>query len=282
MRIGRLILTHRRDLLAVLKSHYLPARTDFLVIAYDRSSVGAPGIAEGGNFRLLPYDTHPLWKLDGRQFRVWLKAVRAFPRIEGWVIHDYDLAAKPTDAEIFSHLGEDEYAMIGQPFPVWREGMKSGFDTYPFPQSHRFWGTGAVSRERYQALVDCFPVEVDGVKSFYAGYSDFLAASSASLLLLDDRRLDAMNRGGSEQVPHAVWGAKGIKAVDLRRFYKSKIRLDGRYLPPRFFNAPYDFLHPLKFWPGGRPETARDRIANAKYSLADFAKRVVGYRGWHF
>src|SRR6185436_2055653 len=206
MKIGRIILTHRQDLIPDLKKFYLPSRTDFLVIAYDENAIKNPEqFAQEDNFKLVPYPTDPIVKLDGLQFRVWVNVIKKFPQIEAWVVHDYDLIARPSDKEIFSRVGEKEYGMVGSPFPVWVPGIKQRFDTYPFPQGDRYWCTRPGMRERFTALVEHFPAVVDGQKTFYGGYGDFLAARSEVFLLMDDPRLDPITVGGNEQVEHTVW-----------------------------------------------------------------------------
>lgn len=283
MRLGRLILTHREDLILTLKNFYLPSRTDFLVIAYDRLNVNPAKFEEGNNFRLVPYETDPKLKLNGQQFRVWTNVVRMFPEIEGWVVHDYDMIAKPNDQEIFQHLGEKNYGMIGTSFPVWVEGMTEQFDTYPFPQGHRYWGAGPDLMRPFQALIEAYPTKVGEKETFYGGYGDFLAARSEYFLLMEENPLlRRVTEGGNEQVPHTVWRAHGVLPVDMTRYYRTKVFVDGRYLPERMLYSRYDFLHPLKFWPGGKRPSERDKIFQLKAILKVTIKQLIRKEDWRW
>lgn len=307
MKLGRLILTYREDLIEPMRRFYLgEGRTKFLVIACNKKFVSPGVFKELENFKLVPYEgAGPGGNVPGFQHRVWLDVVKRFPETEAWVIHDYDLVARPSDQDVFGRIKEGEYAMIGRPFPVWQKGMSEvkDVDTYPFPQGHKHWcvprkggkaskifHTGklfVLSRDldpTYWTLLEEFPVWFGGVKTFLGGYSDFLATHRKNLLLLDDVRLLAPGVGGHEQVPHTVFALNNVKPVDMRDFYKTKIKMDGQYLPPEVFaNSGYDFLHPVKFWPSvGVQPTFGDKLHNEITALKNFLKRAIKYEGWHY
>lgn len=283
MRIGRLILTHREDLIPNLKDFYLPERTNFLVVAYDKSAVNPSKFMEGENFRLVPYDVHPEFKLNGQQFRVWINVVKMFPQIEAWVVHDYDMIVKPSDKEIMSHIGEKQYGMIGTSFPVWVEGINEKYDTYPFPQGGRYWGERPGAFIRFKTLIEVYPTVVGKNRTFYAGYGDFLAARSEYFLLMEENPLiKQVVAGGCEQVPHTVWKAHGIKPVDMTRYYRTKIFLDGRYLSTRLFDSKYDLMHPMKFWPGGKKPSRQDKIFQIKSIIKATIKQLIGWQDWRW
>lgn len=289
MKLARLIITFREDLIDELRRFYLDCgRTDFLVLACNRESVDISRLKESDNFRLVPYaGPGPKGSISGLQYHVWLEVIKKFPGFGGWVIHDYDLVCKPSDEEIFSKLKSDEYAMIGRTFPVWQKGMKpAAVDTYPFPQGHEYWcamrGNAGENDGVRRMLLEKFPVYFGGVKTFLGGYGDFLATATGNLLLLDLPEIRAVKRGGVEQIHHSVFAAKGITPVDMRQSYRAKIKLDGRYLSPGALFGDRDFLHPVKFWPGvGRAPTGRDKMRNVLTMAKTAVKRIIGREGWH-
>jgi hypothetical protein len=284
MRLGRLVLTHREDLIPILKRFYLGPRSAFLVIAYNSSVVDQKKFEQGDNFRLVPYSAHPRIGLDGQQFRVWIDVAKKFSDIDGWITHDYDLVAKPSDAEIFRHIDNEQYAMIGEPFPVWMPGMvEEKIDTYPFPQGYRYWYQARNPKDEnvFKILSTAFPCEHRGITTIVGGYGDFIATRRENILLLDDPKIDSLRSGGIEQVAHTIFAAKGIKAVDMRRFFKTKIHIDSTYLSARMLDSRYDFLHPVKFWPGGKMPTQKDKFNNLKFKLKNRVKKLIRYDGWH-
>ena len=104
MKLGRLILTHRKDYIDKLKTFYLDGgRTDFLVIAHNKKTVDTSHFKTDARFHLVPYcGRGPMCSVMGHQFRVWVDVARQFPEIEGWVVHDYDFCvprARPGDLQ---------------------------------------------------------------------------------------------------------------------------------------------------------------------------------------
>ncbi len=293
MKLARLIITFREDLIEELRRFYLDEkRTAFLVLACNKESIDISKFKEKDNFHLVYYfGPGPRGSISGLQYHVWLDVLKQFAGFDGWVIHDYDLVCQPTDQEIFSRLKADEYGMIGRAFPVWQPGMgRTDIDTYPFPQGHDYWcvdrrgGQANSSREDQvrKLLLDKFPTYFKNTKTFFGGYGDFLAATTDKLKLLEIPEIRAIKNGGVEQIVHSVLAAHNFSAVDMRRFYKMKIKLDGRYLAPKLLFSDYELLHPLKFWPNaGRQPTFRDSIQNKKRILKTFIKRIIGYEGWH-
>lgn len=288
MKLGRLILTHRKDYIDKLKRFYLDGgRTAFLVVAYNQKTVDPSKFATTDAFRLIPYCGRgerfgQPCGVSGQQFRVWVDVVRKFPEIEGWVIHDYDFACRVSDEAIFSHIGPDEYAMIGKAFPIWQKGMKEdeGIDTYPFIQDHRHTHKqvppNPIDVKVHTTLMNAFPHYFRGIKTLLCGYGDFIATSRSNFLLLDDPAIKDLEFGGIEQVQHTIWGIKGIKPVDMRPFYKIKVLLDVVYIP---MNARYDMIHPAKVWEGDRPALI-ERWKNIKWKFKNFIKWLIGYQGW--
>lgn len=283
MKLGRLILTHREDLVHALKNFYLgQKRTDFLVIAHNWKTVDPRKFETGPNFKLVPYyGPSNDGNISGMQWRVWVDVAKQFSGVAGWVIHDYDFLCRPSDIDIFTHVQEDTYGMIGRAFPVWQEGMKDeDVDTYPFPQDHRHWhnvGRGPIDIEVDETLMNAYPYYYQGTKTVLGGYSDFLAVSSRNILLLDDVRIVSLKDvGGLEQVPHTVWSAKGITPVDMRQFYKTKVFMDVIYIPDQ---AEYDMLNPIKYWPGTALDN-KTRIKNLKMKLKRLVKSFIRYQGW--
>ncbi|GEM_PF-2243423 len=286
MRLGRLILTHREDLINYLHDFYLGTRTEFLVIAYNRVTVDPNKFNQSENFKLVPYyGTGEKYGqpggIGGQQYHVWVDVIKKFPEIGGWVIHDYDFIAKPSDAEIFSHLAQNEYAMPGRAFPVWQPGMKNtNIDTYPFPQSHRYWHQNLNSEEilMHKILMDAYPVSFQGIQTVMGGSSDFIATSKANILLLDDQKINDPELEGAEQIPHTVWRARGVRPADMRKFYKMKVVFDVQYIP---FSDNYDMLNPVKYWPGQKPNS-KIRFQNLKYRFKKSIKQLIGYKGFRF
>ncbi|RJQ29485.1 hypothetical protein C4571_01415 [Candidatus Parcubacteria bacterium] len=284
MRLGRLVLTHREKYIEKLKKFYLDAkRTEFLVVAYNQKTVDVSRFTSTDSFKLVPYcaGAEGECSATGRQYRVWLSHIKQFPEIEGWVVHDYDLVCRVPDREIFSRIKPDEYAMIGKAFPVRQEGMKdAGVDTFPFAQDHRHWHKlnppNPVDEEVDALLMRRFPHTFQGIKTILGGYSDFIATSRKNFLLLDDPAVKDFSAGGNEQIPHSIWGAKGIQPVDLRPWYKMKISLDVMYMP---MDARYDMIHPVKIWEG-ESVPPRERAGNVKRKLKNFVKWLIGYQGW--
>ena len=64
---------------------------------------------------------HPL----GTQWRVYAKAAAAFPEIEQWVIHDYDVLCKPTDRDLCEKVPAGHYGTLGLPIPRYRPGINA-------------------------------------------------------------------------------------------------------------------------------------------------------------
>lgn len=281
MNLGRLILTFREDIIPQLKEYYLDSgRTNFLVIAYNSKTVDPSKFQDEKNFKMVPYfrkgyqmeSNH----IMGQQFRVWYGVAKEFPGIDGWVIHDYDLVCKLNDRAIFSHLDENEYALIGAPIPVWQEGMvDSGVDTYPFVQNHKNWhkSTDIISQSADRiidsVLMEAYPFYHQGIKTILGGFGDFLASSSKNILLLDDAKIQNILLGGTEQVPHTIFNAHGIKPVDMRKYCSLKILMDYTYLD---LSEPYDIINPVKYWPKGTKPTLKNRLKNQIKKLRNMFK----------
>lgn len=287
MKLGRLILTHREDLINQLRDFYLVGeRTDFLVIAYDATKkIDTKKFSQSDTFRIIPF-SYPEQKenptMSGRQWRVWIEIAKKFPEIDSWVIHDYDFVTKPSDKEILSHLAPNDYGMIGAAFPVWKPGMaNANIDTYPFPQSHRYWHktptpAGALVD---QTLLKEYPVSFQGIKTLVGGFSNFIASSRINILLLDDHKIDNSKLMGVEQIPHTIWRARGVRPVDMRKFYKTKVLLDVKYIP---FSDEYDMLSPVEFWPGKSSPGAKERVKNIEYGLKTLIKKIIRYEDWRW
>ena len=286
MKIGRLILTYREDLINTLHDFYLGKRTNFLVIAYNRATVNPDKFEQSENFKLVPYygsggKYGQPGGIGGQQYHVWVDVVKKFPEIDGWVIHDYDFIAKPSDADIFSHIAPNEYAMAGTAFPVLLPGMKiTDIDTYPFPQSYQYWYQGFNPQKELirKILMESYPVSSQGIQTIMGGSSDFIATSKVNILLLDDEKISDPELEGAEQIPHTIWRARGIKPVDMRKFYKMKVLLDVQYIP---FSDKYDMLNPVKYWPGQKP-SSKIVLQNLKYRFKKFIKQLIGYKGYRF
>ncbi len=271
MKFGRLILTFREDMIPRLKEYYLDSgRTDFLVVAYNSHTVDPSKFQEGSKFKMVPYfrSGYQLESkhVSGQQFRVWYNVAKEFPEIEGWVIHDYDLVCKPKDVEIFSTLSENEYASIGNPIPVWQEGMiESEIDTYPFEQKQMNWhkATDAISKSADgiidSVLMEAYPFYHQGIKTLLGGFGDFIATSSKNILLLDDHKIKNILIGGTEQVPHTIFNAYHISPVDMRKHFSTKILMDYTYLD---LSQPYDLINPVKYWPKGNKPSSVVRFKN--------------------
>lgn len=279
MKTGRLILTFREDVIPVLRKFYLDGnRTDFLVIAYNWATVSPSKFETSDRFKLVPYYApRGTQSISGLQYKVWLDVAKQFPHIDAWVIHDYDFYCRPANAEISVHIGEKEYGMIGKAFPVWQKGMeKTPVDTYPFPQSHEHWhqAGNSIDAEVDAILLKKYSTPFNNVKTFYGGYSDFLAVRREHLLLLDNPDF-ATVRGGLEVVPHTLWQKNGIQAVDMRRFFKMKVLMDVLYLP---VSHEYDMINPVKNWDS--KAGLRTMFANGKLKLKKIIKRILGHQGW--
>jgi len=254
MKLGRLILTHRQELILPIKDFYLTGgRTNFLVIAYNRLSVDATKFKEADNFKLMPYFGKELGgSAGGHQYFVWKEVAKSFPHIDAWVIHDYDLQAKPTDREIFSHLNPNEYGCIGMPFPIWQEGMTKSITANIFPFLRHFVSSDLPKNERHkrmeELLVKNFPIMHQGVPTIMTGYADIIAVLREHLLFFDQPSINNFESTGNEQIPATVLNYYKIKPVDLRKSFSCSISLDNTiYIP---FNNKFDFSHPVKFWPG--------------------------------
>lgn len=283
MKIGRLILTHREDLVLPIRDFYLDSdRTSFLVVAVNPNTVDVKKFAETDSFRLAEFAfprPDGTVSMKSRNWRVWVEVAKKFPEIDAWVAHDYDFIAKPSDADIMSHVRPDEYAMIGTAFPVRQKGMGNAkIDTYPFPQGWDYWHQTAHpdGLPVDTALFEFYPVFFQGIKTLVGGYGDFAAASRVNMLLLDDERLKTAEILGGEQIPHTVWRVRGVKPVDLRKFYKVNVLLDVLYTP---MSDAYDFQHPVKFWPG-QPLDKNITKENRMYKLKNFVKRLIRYEDW--
>jgi hypothetical protein len=274
MKTGRLILTFREDIIPPLKKFYSDGnRTDFLVIAYNWATVSPSKFETSDRFSLVPY--HPpkgTPSISGLQYKVWVDVAKQFPDVDTWIIQDYDFYCRPTDAEIFAHVGEKEYGMVGKAFPVWQKGMKDiAVDNYPFPEAHKNWhqpnAGSAIDDE-----VDAILLKKYGL--LYGGYSDFLAVRRSQILLLDNPDF-ANVRGGLEVMPHTIWKKNGIEAIDMRKFFKMKVLMDVLYLP---ITQEYDMINPVKNWNTGVDLGAR--FKNIKMNLKKAVKRMIGYQGW--
>lgn len=253
MKLGRLILTYRQDLIPALKEFYLNSgRSDFLVIAYNSELVDPKGFKETSDFKLEPYVGRGAGgNISGQQFLVWAEVAKKYPKIEGWVIHDYDLLAKPTDAEIFKKLKNHSYASIGKRFANWQTGMtgKTTEDIYPYPYH---FISASEQKDEYQmgvekVLLKHFPVTFQNTPTIMTGYTDFLAAYSSDLALLNNPKLKEIFLGGIDQVVHTVFAHNHLAQIDLRQFFSASISLDDDSPAP--FNNNFDFSHPVKFWP---------------------------------
>ncbi len=255
MKLGRLILTHRQELILPIKEYYLSGgRTDFLVIAYNQATVDAGQFLETENFKLFPYLGKGLnGSILGQQFLVWKNAAKKYPEIDFWIAHDYDVLVKPADHEISKLVGSGEYAVIGQPFPNWQKGMKSkesARDLFPFLRHYISEGDvkDKIFKTYEKVLIQNFPYSFEGVPTILSGNGDFIATSRENLLLLDDTKLEQFPVGGTEQIPHTVLRYYGIEAKDLRSYFSIRISLDNTTYVP--FRNKFDFTHPVKFWPG--------------------------------
>ncbi len=281
-KLGRLILADREDIIERLRDFYLEkGRTEFLAVAYNGETVNSQKFQESERFRLIPYKAFDgQVTIFGDRHRVWIEAAKKFPGIDGWVVHDYDFICRPRDEDIFSHIGPNEYGMVGKAFPMWQDGMRKegeDFDTYPFPQSQRFWGkfsTAPTDEEVENALLNSYPFDFHGIKTILIGYSDFIAASRENILKLDEPRF-ATVYGGIERLPHTLWHAKGVSPVDMRQYCKVKVLMDVVYIP---MDESYDMLHPVKFWHGISPDL-RTRVENAEYGIKTLIKKIIRHRG---
>jgi len=260
MKHGRIITTHRQDLILAIKDFYLGSKTQFLVIAYNQDLVDPSKFIESENFKLVPYNAkRPDGRLSIRQWKVWPMAAALFPEIDFWVVHDYDVLCKPGDLDIASHVKPDEYGMVGKPIPLWQEGMpETNLDNLPFPSNYRFWkkklktfpSQDIAEIEHFESVLkQSFPNRYDGVTTVLCGFGDFLATSAKNLSLLGDSRLASIQSGGIEQIPHSVFGHAGIRAVDLRQWYSMAISFDSTLSIP--FKNNFDISHPVKYWPQG-------------------------------
>ncbi len=137
MKLGRVVLTYRPDLIPALKEFYLgQGRTEFLVIAYNKQLVNPEEFKQEDNFKLEPYlGEKSGGNITGQQFFAWLAVVKNYPNIDAWVMHDYDLLVRPSDKEIFKHISKGGYASLGKPFANWQEGMTGNTteDVFPYP-----------------------------------------------------------------------------------------------------------------------------------------------------
>lgn len=285
MKRGRCILTHREDLVPALRDFYLASgRTRFLVFAVNPHTVDMKKMAamERDNLRFTAFAfprPDRTVSMRSRNWRVWVEVAKQFPEIDEWVLHDYDVVVRPGDDDIFSHVKPDEYAMIGTAFPVWQKGMTGApLDTYPFPQGHHYWFQTDNSDDRAvrDALLASYPVYFQGIKTIAGGYGDFAAVSRTNLLLLDDARLKTPEILGGEQIPHTIWRVRGVKPVDVRKFYKVNVLMDVLYAP---WSDEYDFVHPVKYWPGQNVDAATAK-QNRMYRLKNFVKRLIRYEDW--
>jgi hypothetical protein len=270
MKYGRLILTHRNDLINSLREYYLTSkRTDFLVITYNKDTVDPSAFTTSENFKFIPYfgdEKREVNHINGQQFHAWVTAVKAFPEITHWVIHDYDFICKSTDSDLFLHVRDNEYGMIGDPIPVWQKGMtEAGVRMFPFPVQHKEWNwpteeTGAKEVANInQVLMEAFPYTFQGISTLLGGYSDLIVTTRENILLLDDPVLKKIPKGGGEQVPQTVFNAHNISSVDLSGFYKSKLVYDNSYST---IDEPFEFIHPVKFWPEGIQPSLKVRLKN--------------------
>lgn len=243
-----------------IKDFYLGDKTDFLVIGYNDAYIDPKKFTQSKNFKMLPYKgTDKQGNLAVVQWRVWPALASQFPEIDFWVVHDYDVICKPTDRSIASHVEPNQYAMLGKPIPLWQPGMpeQDVADSFPFSPGYRFWKKVqmqpqvAADSEIFEGtLRKNFPNFFQGLPTILCGYGDILATYSKNLLLLSDPRLNPINRGGIEQVPHSVFGYFGLTAVDLRSWYSLHVSLDNTLYVS--FNNKFDISHPVKYWPVGK------------------------------
>ena len=253
MKIGRGILTHRQDMVPVLRDFYKD-KTDFLVVAYNSHSVAPAEFTQTDRFKLFPYfGKGKAGNVAGQQYLVWKDIAKQYPDIDAWVMHDYDVLVRPSDGAIFSHISEGMYATIGLPFAIWQKGMKGDTTTDPFPFNLLHYYTPRVSKDDTfsklePVLLKEYPCVFEGVETIMTSYGDFIAANTKDVLRFDDPRLFDIPSGGAEQVPATVLTHAKLSAVDLRRFFKIKMTLD----PSLFvdFDEQYDISHTVKFWPG--------------------------------
>jgi hypothetical protein len=273
MKIGRLILTHRQDLILPLKNFYLPSKTEFLVLAYNQITVKPDCFEQTKNFKLMPYlGKGAGGSILGQQFLVWADAAKNYPEIDFWIVQDYDILCMPTDIVIASHVGRGQYGMIGNPFAfLRRKNRASQKDVFPFfykdvPDS---LSSSRVYRYLEEELKKIYPLKIEGEECIYTGYGDFLATSKENISLLGEERLRNLKEGGAEQVPHTVFSAKHILPVDLRQFFSMKIILDPTLYVN--FNSKYDFSHPVKYWPGSSVKP------NFKLRMKSFIKYLLKF-----
>lgn len=251
MRIGRLILTHRQDLVGAIKEIYLPARTGFLVIAYNQACVDPAQFSQTENFKLFPY-TGPGGSIAGHQYKVWKDVVKQFPGIDAWTIHDYDVLVKPADEDIFRHVKPGQYAALGLPFYNWQQGMPAQTTNDTFPYLSHYVDSISNKDSTFlgaeQVLKKAFPLYFQNIATIKTGYSDFFVGFSKDLILFDNPKLD-IAEGGIDQVVHTVMAYHKIELVDLRQFYSMEISLDNTLYMP--FENKFDISHTAKFWPQG-------------------------------
>jgi hypothetical protein len=217
--------------------------------------------------------------ISGLQYKVWIEVAKKFPKIRGWVVHDYDFYCGPKDSDLFSHVQENEYGMIGKAFPVWQKGMgKTHVDTYPFPQSHEYWHrtNNSIDKEVDSVLMRTYPVKYGSVTTLMGGYSDCIVTTSRNILLLDDPVFSNLP-GGLEQVPHTVWATRNIESVDMRQFYTMRVLMDVFYVP---IDKKYDMLNPVKIWDIESGASFNMRFENLKMRAKKIVKRLIGYEGW--
>ena len=252
MKIGRVILTHRQDVVLALKNFYFGAYSDFLVIGCNQLTVELSKFQQTDNFKMFGYIRSDFQEgLNGRQFIAWVEAAKRFPKIDAWVIHDYDVLAKVCDKEVFKHVSLGHYGCVGLPFPNWQPGLPSPVARDVFPFSRHYVSKDDkpspdfCCREKY--LIQKFPTSLDGISTVMSGYGDFLAIYRDDLLKLDDHQFSRLP-GGLEQVPHTVLRYYNVQPVDFRAFFSLNISMDNVFYVP--FKNTYDISHPVKFWPG--------------------------------
>lgn len=275
-----MILTHRKDLIDQIRQHYLGKFSDFLVIAYNSSTVDVSDFTESENFKLVPYygNGEKIGKpgnLAARQWAVWPEVSKLYPEIETWIIHDYDLLCRVADSDLASRVGADEFGIIGKPFKMWQPGMSDGnLDIYPFLNIEYKKLTkifSSVNEQVYSVLIENYSVNEGLIKTIYMGYGDILVVHAGTLQLLNDPILKQIEVGGIEHVFHNVFLKNNLRPIDLRKYYSMKILLEWIHIN---FNNKYEISHPIKYWPKGEGESAVGFLKNKLKLLLKSGKGV--------
>ena len=269
MRLGRLILTHRQDLISSIKEFYLPSKTNFLVVGYNKKSVNANLFQENENFKMHGYQGNgPSGSLAGRQYVAWAEVARKYPEIDIWVMHDYDVLCKPTDAEMTKYLESGQYGVVGQPFASTKVARSKDEPKDVFPYFVKDLDKSIDISDNYayweKELLKLYPIYVHGIKSIFTGNGDLIVGHRDIFLFLEDEHIRSLDNGGAEQVPHTLFAYHGIRPLDLRKYFSIFFSLDNNIYAS--YNNSYDISHPVKFWSGG-----------AKPSLKIVLKKFIAY-----